>query len=372
MGGGCLCLIACLAQLYACMAQLDENAPWPMSGHDLRHTARTAAIVPRVNVSVRWSFSTGAAINFAGAAVGSNGVVYFASSDYVVYAVREETGELLWQFSTGNVVESTPALAADGGLYVTSTNGKLYKLNASDGSAIWSLGTGYQVTASPLISPWGAVYFGCSDSAFWAVASNGTLLWRTPVGDGNFFWASMAVLDATTQTVFTAGGSTEPTWGRVHAFNAISGREEWATPVLLNRAFSPHAPEVTLQKNTLTPKLYLDPNQTECTGTPALSADGSRLFAACGYALSAFDTATGALLWNFSLRGVADRSSPALGTNGAIYLGDSSGTFYGVTPAGKQIWNASVGAAIHSAPALDGAGGVFFGAADGFLYAYDT
>ena len=40
-----------------------------------------------------------------------NGVVYFGSDDFNLYALNARTGTKLWSFLTGDVVHSSPAIA---------------------------------------------------------------------------------------------------------------------------------------------------------------------------------------------------------------------------------------------------------------------
>ncbi len=49
----------------------------------------------------------------------ANGVVYVGSSDDNVYALNASTGALLWKYTTGNYVDSSPAVA-NGVVYIGS------------------------------------------------------------------------------------------------------------------------------------------------------------------------------------------------------------------------------------------------------------
>ncbi len=69
---------------------------------------------------------------------------------------------LLWSYSTGGAVHSSPALA-DGVVYVGSEGDSLYALNASTGAKLWSYRTGNQVWSSPAVAK-GVVYVGSRDS----------------------------------------------------------------------------------------------------------------------------------------------------------------------------------------------------------------
>jgi hypothetical protein len=72
----------------------------------------------------KWAFTTGYLVN-SSPAVGADGSVYVGSNDHKLYAVKPD-GTQKWAFTTGNVVTSSPALSADGTVYVGSWDGKLY------------------------------------------------------------------------------------------------------------------------------------------------------------------------------------------------------------------------------------------------------
>jgi outer membrane protein assembly factor BamB len=55
------------------------------------------------------------------------GVVYVCSSDGEVYALAAQTGDLLWQFSTGGTIRIVPRVQ-DAVVYVATTEGTLFAL----------------------------------------------------------------------------------------------------------------------------------------------------------------------------------------------------------------------------------------------------
>ena len=71
----------------------------------------------------------------------ANGVVYVGSNDDNVYALNASTGTQLWSYTTGNLVNSSPAVA-NGVVYVGSGDDNVYALNASTGAKLWSYATG--------------------------------------------------------------------------------------------------------------------------------------------------------------------------------------------------------------------------------------
>ena len=145
-----------------------------------------------------WSYPTGSDLDSSPAV--ANGVVYVGSADNNVYALNAKTGallwsnptgnelirarggewgglcrlvrlhrvrierqdrRLLWSYTTGGDVDSSPAVA-NGVVYVGSTDNNLYALNASTGAKLWSYATGDGVLSSPAVAN-GVVYVGSYD-----------------------------------------------------------------------------------------------------------------------------------------------------------------------------------------------------------------
>ena len=85
----------------------------------------------------------------------SDGVVYFASGDFSVYAVNASTGGEIWHRHDGCAV-CWPSVY-DGSVYIGSYNGYVFDLNASTGDQIWSYQTQDEVLCCPAVA-YGAVY----------------------------------------------------------------------------------------------------------------------------------------------------------------------------------------------------------------------
>jgi eukaryotic-like serine/threonine-protein kinase len=82
-----------------------------------------------------------------------------------VYALNGDTGALVWQYTTGNAVASSPAVA-NGVVYVEADDGNLYALDAGTGALLWQYATGGTLYASPAVAN-GTVYVG-SFNGVWA------------------------------------------------------------------------------------------------------------------------------------------------------------------------------------------------------------
>jgi outer membrane protein assembly factor BamB len=125
--------------------------------------------------SVLWQYP----IEVASSPAVVNGVVYAGSADDNVYALDENTGALLWKYSTAGSVNSSPAVAG-GVAYAGSEDGNVYALNASTGALIWKHSVGY-FAASPAVAN-GVVYVVSGDGNDYPVnaldAKTGALLWK--------------------------------------------------------------------------------------------------------------------------------------------------------------------------------------------------
>ena len=52
-----------------------------------------------------------------------------------MYALSAETGALLWKYTTGDEIDSSPAVANR--VYVGSNDGNVYALSAKTGALVW-------------------------------------------------------------------------------------------------------------------------------------------------------------------------------------------------------------------------------------------
>lgn len=111
------------------------------------------------------SIVSGAPVNSFTAA---NGTLYTGNDVYVT--AFSAAGSVLWNYTTGGTVNSTPAVA-DGVVYVGSDDGNLYVLNAISGSYLWSYNFGFAntVRSSPIVAN-GMVFLTGPDGNLYAFA----------------------------------------------------------------------------------------------------------------------------------------------------------------------------------------------------------
>ena len=118
--------------------------------------------------------------------------------------------------------------------------------------------------------------------------------------------------------------------------------------------------------------------------SPALGSNGAVYVGSYDEYLYAINATNGQLLWRYSVQPTRSNedayifSSPAVGADGTIYFGTDHelnsagravGEFFALNPNGTLKWMYPVGAAIYSDPALGADGTIYFGCFDTNLYA---
>jgi outer membrane protein assembly factor BamB len=206
------------------------------------------------------------------------------------YALNVANGATIWSRDLSSASESSP-LVDQGKVFFGSQNGTVYALNASNGSVIWTYHAGGAVKASPTLSG-GILYFGDysghvqavgerAGRRIWISSSEGALL-----GSGTFY---------STPAVFYGRVFLGNTDGRVYAYDAATGKLDWAVQT---GAYVYASPAVTNAPG-LGPMIYLG------------SYDGTF------YALNA---RSGHIAWKFDAHGKISGSATIVGRN--VYFAD--------------------------------------------------
>ncbi len=96
-----------------------------------------------------------------------DGNIMYLGNDTSVTALNTDTQEIVWDFTTGDTVRSSPAKAGSV-IYIGSDDGNLYALDAATGELQWQFETGGAITASPVVVD-GVIYVGSTDGHFYAI-----------------------------------------------------------------------------------------------------------------------------------------------------------------------------------------------------------
>jgi len=200
-----------------------------------------------------------------------SGVLYVASNNGVVHALKAATGKELWTADVDGPV--THALASDGKrIFAATLAGTVHALGAADGKEHWKAKVSRRgFSAAPLLmEPAGRdgearLFIGNRDGAFYAIsAETGAVLWRLDTGapirqtaagaDGKIVFVNDAMVafcadTATGEALWKTeipGGSVRDYWPVIHTGRVIIRTAEAGARELL------HMPE-TLQKRFFWP-----------------------------------------------------------------------------------------------------------------------
>jgi outer membrane protein assembly factor BamB len=201
--------------------------------------------------------------------------------------------------------------------------------------------TGGVVISSPAIADDGTLFFGSHDKSIYAADRSGQILWRKPTGD--LVWASPALGE---KGVVYAGSDDD----HLYALDVKDGSVRWsfqAGPCRVATGVGPEGARCDVDGVTVAPD-----------GTVYASADGL-------YALSP----DGKLKWKFSPGPTHCGTQPAVGPDGAVYVGCQDNGLYAVGPDGQKRWDFRAGDDIDSSPAVSPENIVYVGSDDHKLYA---
>ena len=81
----------------------------------------------------------------------------------------------------------------------------------------------------------------------------------------------------------------------------------------------------------------------------------------------------GTVLWKFETGGAVNNSSPAIGSDGTVYVGSHDHKVYAINgKSGVKLWEFETGDKVFSSPAIGSDGTVYVGSRDNKLYAIKT
>ncbi len=305
---------------------LSADAPWPMLGHDERHTGQSNYRGSQNN-NVKWRYGVS---TYEGVqpAVASDGTIYVGSSDSKFYAINPD-GQLKWTYATGGGIGSSPAIDSEGTIYFGSNDGKFYALNPS-GALKWSYAGGFG-SSSPTIAPDGSIYVGCSyDYSLYVFDKNGNLKWKNGRGpysngsgvaigtNGNIYF----VYD---QFLFAISPSPLPSDPPLNYIWAYSINTGYPT-------------------------------------TPSVGSDGTIYVGSSDKNLYAINS-NGTLKWKYMYGGNFLVSAvPTIASDGTIYIGSYDTYLYAINPNGTLKWKYQIGSRTdYDSPAIDIDGTIYFG-----------
>jgi outer membrane protein assembly factor BamB len=157
-----------------------------------------------------------------------HGKLFFGTQNGTVYALNARNGHVLWTYHAAGAVKASPSLSK-GILYFGDYSGEIQAVRERTGRRVWSSGSGGALLGSgtfystPAVMYWRA-FLGNTDGRVYAYdASSGKLDWA--VQTGAYVYASPAVTNAPGLGPTIYLGSYD---GTFYAINARSGHVEWS------------------------------------------------------------------------------------------------------------------------------------------------
>ena len=257
-------------------------------------------------------------------------LIPFASADWAMFRANPSndgvgtgnpvlTPTLLWNFTTGGGVSSSPIVVGNM-VYVGSGDGNVYALNVTNGVQLWN-----SSGSSPAVAN-GVVYVGTGFTVNALNATNGAQLWSEyPIYDT---YLGLAPYVVTGGVVYC---STTQTSGLFFAFNAKTGNELWSKSITPYEFWS--SPAVVNGVLYVGTEQYATGLQSPLNGVYALNAK------------------SGAQIWNYS-SSYSVEASPVV-VEGIVYFVTYEGDLYALNAEnGVQIWNSTVFGVGDSSPAI--------------------
>ena len=306
-----------------------------------------------------WKYPLGASAVRSSPAVGPDGSITFVAGGTLFRL--SSAGALLWTYdirptaiSTVDVGQSTAAVADDGTTFVAL--GGLFAINA-DGSLRWRRfeTTSEEMRSAPVIGADGTVYFAAHNLPLTALdPADGTTRWSLGLGVDDHVLASPAI--GADGTVYVATNGCE-----VYAVSA-QGMLRWS--------FAASSIGYTCSMRS---SPAIDTDGTLYLGTT--QADPTPIVLALN--------ANGTVKWTFKPSGLPNDvpvshfdiySSPAIGSDGIVHLGQEFGRVYALAPGtGEVAWMVETRSGITwSSPALSAAGRLFISDLAGNVYSIET
>jgi outer membrane protein assembly factor BamB len=330
------------------------------SGYNPAETVLTPATVPAL--TQRWAVPTGGAVGWPPAVVG--GVVYASSFGHKVYAVRADTGKVLWTRAVGTGYPIAPAVG-QGRVYVVASR-TLRALDATTGAVKWTRTFSYDVTAPTFTD--GTVYLAGAGKILAFNATTGARRW-TSQNLGDAIESTPAVQDG----IVYAGLRS----GRLYALKTTDGSQLWSYFAGLDRAIYVNPVLANSSVYAVTEGgnvVALNPTtgvllwSRDGLASGPVAAGGGVIYTAGQGSASALDARTGATLWTASLPGNAMGAPVIAGS--VLYVSTYPGGVAALNAkTGSPLWSRTLGQFTTASPVVAG-GRLFVGSDNGTLYAF--
>ena len=383
------------------------DSPWPLFGHDAKHTNISPYEIGKGKKDLLWSYKTGSSVE-SSPVIGTDGTIYVGSHDGYFYAFNKD-GSVKWKvkltepsydarWNISKAIMASPAIAKDGTIYINTASGQLHTLNP-DGTEKWRFPIKWSndFWNGPNVGQDGTIYIGTArfegkseGSGLYALNPDGTKKWFSPEPSG------VTIVPSVTDDGMVISGAANPmdNKGKIIALS-LDGEKKWEF-VLEQWLEGPAAigPDGTIFSGSKEGYVYaLNSNGTEkwkfktgdgISAMPTIGSDGNVYIGSWDGNFYALDQKTGKEKWHFDVKVGKDSklfegypgketiiTSAPLSKDGVIIFADVFDTVYAVDTIGKELWGWKNinGSGFASSPAVAQDGTVYLGDEGGYFYA---
>ena len=355
-------IIFCDSANVSAISKPNDNTSWSMYRGNLQHTGLSRYDTSYIDGREKWRFKTDGGIK-SPPIIDSNGVIYFGSEDNHFYALNPD-GSQKWKYKANGAIRSSGAIDKDGNIYFVA----IKNLKVFDKS-------NYDITK---------VEMGISH--LYVLNTDGTLKWEFKLG-GLVEGISASPIIGPDGIIYISSGipAEEEGGGRFYALNP-DGTVKWEQ-VIVTESTAAIDPDGTIYVGARYPYIKKKTLANGIAGV--IMADDTVHVGEYPSYLFAFDP-NGKLKWKISFGGPVVVSSPAIGTDGTIYIGSNDnrilyynfkieppqdqfwGKLWAINPDGTKKWHFETKSWIQSSPSIDVDGTIYVGSYDKNFYAINA
>jgi len=346
-----------------------SGADWPTLGGGPQHTGHAPGRLGDV-LQLVWTATTSGPIRSSAAIVSDR--LYIGSGDANLYCLDLATGRRLWAFRASDGIEAD-ITAVDDKVLFGARDGWFYALS-TDGSVIWRYQTGGQIAGA---ANWFTgldgqvnIIIGSYDGCLYCLAGrNGVPIWSYKtdnyINGSPAIWSRVCVVGGCDSKVHIVSTDEGRAIGTVESGSYIAG------PVAVKDGFA----YVGNYAGVLL-KIAIDTGQVQWRSTfdqgPILTCpaihQGLVLFGCRDKKVHCLRDSDGTEVWAFQALGNVD-SSPVICDQKVIFGSDDGRLYMLSLEDGRPLWSYQVGKPISASPAV-AYGLVVVGCEDGVIYAF--
>jgi eukaryotic-like serine/threonine-protein kinase len=283
----------------------------------------------RGTIEPRWKFATEDEIRCSPTSL--KDLAFIGSYDTNMWAVKVETGEMVWKYPTRGGIASSPVIDDTYKILLFGSEDHTFQaLDARTGRKVWDFQTDDRIRSTARVAH-DHVFFGSDDGHIFALAlANGRKLWSYDLGE------PVRSRPFVTNDLVIVGSES----GEVVALE-LSGNRKW---------------HYRTKRGVIS--------------SPFVDKDGICYVGSSDNYMYALDTGGGFPAWRFRTNGRII-SSPTVYEN-LLYFGSGDGYLYAVnTQTAKEKWKFQTAKPIVATP-IYYRGVIFFGGTDGIFYCLDS